>query len=190
MEKLKNTRLLGGIGIIALLLGVILPYVKFSFFGYSQTISLWGYWEGKIIILLIVANTLFIFKDYVDKYVPQLFNSNIGRTIKNANEKLVLVPTILVVIFAIYLYTTIDVDSKYLEHGLGFWLLWMGVILLVAHSFIYKKSSSSNTYSQNPQSVINNNISYENTNTKRCPSCGNICSMQSDRCSMCGNQLK
>lgn len=189
MDKLKNTRILGGIGIIALLLGVILPYVKFSFLGYSQTISLWGYWEGKIMILLILANTLFIFKDYVERYVPQLFNSNIGQKIKNANEKLVLVPTILVVIFAIYLYTTIDVDSKYLEHGLGFWLLWIGVILLVAHCFIYKKTISSDFNSQNQQS-LNNNITNGNANTKRCPSCGNICSTQSDRCVMCGNQLK
>lgn len=139
MDKLKNTRILGVVGIVGLFLGIILPYFTFSFLGYTQSISLWGYWEGKIMMVLTVANLLFIFKDYVERYVPQMFNSTIGRMIKDANPKCAIIPTILIVAFAIYLFKTIDIDTNYIKYGLGFWSLWGGIICLIAHTFIYKK---------------------------------------------------
>lgn len=139
MEKIKNTRILSMIGLLCLFLGVILPYFTFSFLGIKQSIALWSYWEGKVMMILIVANVLFIFKDYVEKYVPQLLNSTIGKKIQNANPKLAIIPTILVAVFAVYLYTKTDIDSNYIKHGLGFWSLWIGVICLVAHTFLYKK---------------------------------------------------
>lgn len=43
MEKLKTTRILGAIGIAGLILGTMMPYVKYSIFGYKYSISLWGY---------------------------------------------------------------------------------------------------------------------------------------------------
>lgn len=201
MEKLKSTRILSAIGLVCLFLGVVLPYFKFSFLGYTQEIKLWGYWEGKIMMALIVANILFIFKDYVEKYAPQLFNSNLGSKIQNANEKFAIVPTIGVAAFAIWLYIRLDIDTTYLKHGLGFWTLWIGVIFLVAHTFIYKKGSVSNpisqqvNYNQSQQNVnmmnngqptqqpMNNNV---NSNVKYCPGCGNQCVSNADRCFMCG----
>lgn len=74
-------------------LGTILSYYQYSFLGYSIKICLYKYLEGKIVIALTVANLLFIFKDLVEKYTPQMFNSNIGGKIKNANSKLAIVPT-------------------------------------------------------------------------------------------------
>lgn len=140
MEKIKNTRILSAVGLVCLFLGVILPYFTFSFLGYKYEIKLWGYWEGKVMMILILANVLFIFKDYVEKYVPQLFNSEIGTKIKEANSKFAIIPTILVAAFAIYLYAKLDVDTTYLKYGIGFYSLWVGVACLVVHTFLYKKN--------------------------------------------------
>ena len=63
IEKCRTTKILGAIGIVGLILGTIMPYVKYNFFGYQYSISLWGYWEGKVIMILAIANLLFIFKE-------------------------------------------------------------------------------------------------------------------------------
>ena len=86
MSVLKNKRILAIIGIVLIFLGTILPYYILTILGYSTSVSLWGYWEGKIITALIVLNTLFIFKDLIQKYIPGLFNSNLGQKIINANR--------------------------------------------------------------------------------------------------------
>lgn len=201
MEKLKSTRILSAIGLVCLFFGVILPYFKATFFGYTHEIKLWGYWEGKIMMALIVANILFIFKDYVEKYVPQLFNSNLGRKIQNASEKYAIIPTIGVAAFAIWLYIRLDIDTTYLKHGLGFWTLWIGVICLVAHTFLYKKENENHQVSQQVHysesqpstSVINNEQQFMNdnihSNVKRCPGCGNQCDSNAVQCFMCGRMF-
>ncbi len=176
INNLKNKRILGLIGIISLLLGVMTPYIIITVFGISQSLSLWSYWEGKVIFLLTIANVLFIFKDYVEKYVSQAFNSNIGSKIKNASPKMSLIPTILVVVFIIYVNTTISTDSAFFKHGIGFWLLWLGIVALVLHAIIYKGNGetenvimASNTPNQNynylqNQEFNNNNIQSQQTN--------------------------
>lgn len=187
MEKLKNTRILGAIGIIALILGITLPYFTFTFFGYSKSLSLWDYWEGKVMMTLTIANLLFIFKDYVQKYAPQLFRSSVGEKIENANPKLAIVPTILVAGFAIWLYLRLDVDTTYLKHELGFWSLWIGVIFLVAHTFLYQKSAYNNLISGQVEPKQENNVNQGmNPSVKYCPGCGNPCNVDADRCFMCG----
>lgn len=139
MEKLRTTRILGAIGVAGLILGTIMPYVKYNIFGYKYTITLWEYWEGKVIMILAIANLLFIFKDLVEKYIPALFNTNIGRKIAEINNpKYSLIPTILVAIFAIYLTSYLSIDSfKY--YNIGFYLVWIGTISLVAYAFLHKK---------------------------------------------------
>jgi len=205
MEKLRNTRILALVGIIALVLGTIMPYITVSVFGYSDSISLWGYWEGKLIVVLAVANLLFIFKDFVEKYIPQLFNTTLGRKIKNLNNpKFSLIPTVLVAVFAIYLYNKLDLDaiSKYLKYGLGFWSLWIGVISLVAHAILYKypvANIQQNTqqqpmnYNYNQQSTQQQPMQQDNnipqTGVKICPACGNKCDANTNKCFMCGNQI-
>lgn len=139
IEKLKTTRILGAIGIIGLILGTIMPYVKYNFFGYKYSISLWGYWEGKVVMVLAIANLLFIFKDIVEKYVPALFNTGVGSKIKDLNSaKYSLVFTILAGLFALYLTIRLDIDFKY--YNIGFYSLWVGAICLVLYSVLYKKS--------------------------------------------------
>ena len=142
IEKCKTTRILGAIGIVGLIIGVIMPYVKYDFFGYKYSISLWGYWEGKIIMLLAIANLLFIFKDIVEKYVPVLFNSNLGQKIKECeNPKYSLIPTVLSAIFTIYLTSILGIDS-FEYYNIGFYAIWIGTISLVAYAFLHRKEDN------------------------------------------------
>lgn len=139
MEVIKNKRILALVGIGGLLLGCFLPYYTVSIFGYTQSVSLWGYWEGKIVLLLTLANALFIFQDYIEKYVPQLLNNWVGDLVqKGKNPKFAIIPTILVAVFAISLIIRLDVDSEYIKYGLGFWVLWIGIISLIGHAIFYK----------------------------------------------------
>lgn len=139
LDKLKNTRLLAAIGIAGLILGTMLSYVSYSLWGYSYEISLWDYWEGKIILIIAIANLLFIFKDFVEKYIPSLFNTSIGQKIADIKSpKASLVPTILAAAFALYLTLKLDVDFS--NYSLGFYSLWIGVICLVAYAIIHKNN--------------------------------------------------
>lgn len=204
MEAIKNKRILALVGIICLFIGTITPYFKFSLLGYSYSISLWKYWEGKVIVALIIANTMFIFKDYLQKYVPQVFNSSLGQKIENASPKLAIVPTILVVAFVIYLTAHLDVASEYLKHGLGFYALWIGVVGLVGHVIFYKKPVQTEQPMNNQQQPVYNNQPQNNyqqpvqqqpmnnetpQNVKYCPKCGNKVDQSATTCFMCGNNF-
>lgn len=192
IDDLKNKRILALIGIVCLTAGTFLPYLKVSVWTYNYTLTLWNYWEGKVIIALTLASTLFIFRDWVEKYAPQLFNNNIGKLVdKYNNTKYSLVPTILIALLALYLLSDIDVSSKYLNYGIGFWIIWIGIISLVGHAVLYKK--------QNIQSVQNNinsvpNIetnqpNQDNTGIKYCPNCGTKLNENADTCFGCGNKF-
>lgn len=143
IEKCRTTRILGIIGVAGLIFGTIMPYVKYDIFGYKYSISLWGYWEGKIIMLLAIANLLFIFKDLVEKYVPSLFNSGIGQKIHDCkNPKFSLIPTVLAAIFAIYVTSILGIDGfKY--YNIGFYAMWIGTISFVAYAFMHKMEDDS-----------------------------------------------
>ena len=144
MEKIRTTRILGAIGVVGLILGTILPYVKYNIWGYKISITLWGYWEGKVIMLLAIANLLFIFRDIVDKYIPFLFNSTIGQKIRDCeNPKLSLIPTVLSAIVAIYLTSILGIDS-FGNYNLGFYAMWIGTISLVGYAFLHRKDDNYN----------------------------------------------
>lgn len=139
LDKMKNTRLLAGIGVVCMILGTMFSYISYDLFGYVVDISLWDYLEGKIILIISIANLLFIFKDYVEKYIPSLFDTNIGKKIKEINNpKASLVPTILGAVFAIYLTLKLDVDFS--DYSLGFYSMWIGVICLVAYAILHKNN--------------------------------------------------
>lgn len=145
MEILQNKRYLGLAGVICLVLGTMLPYYTWSLFGVSDSLSLIGYWEGYVIILAAIASALFIFRDYVEKYIPNAFNSGLLGKIKTANPKLVIIPVAIAALVAIYLTTSIDIDKSIIKYGIGFWVTWIGVVLLVAHIILYKGETASNT---------------------------------------------
>ncbi len=205
MDVLKNKRILAIIGIACLFVGTITPYFQVSFLGYSYSISLWKYWEGKIIVVLIILNTMFIFRDFLQKDIPRVFNSNLGRKIENASPKLSIIPTILVVGFVIYLNTKSDFNSEYLKNGLGFYLLWLGVICLVAHAILYKKPTETQAnvnqgynnknvnpqqnYQQPTQPQMQQPVQNSAINTKFCPNCGNQVDETATQCFMCGHKF-
>ena len=194
MEVIKNKRILALVGIAGLILGCFLPYYTISLFGYTQSISLWGYWEGKIVLVLTLANALFIFQDFIEKYVPQLFNNWVGNLVQKAkNPKFALVPTILVAVFAISLIIRLDVDSDYIKYGLGFWVLWIGIIALIGHAIFYKKQ---NVQSVQPQQTVNYQQVQQpmqqpqiDPNKKFYPHCRNQVDANAETCFMCGNKF-
>lgn len=141
MKVIKNKKVLALVGICCLILGVFLPYFTITIWGYSESYSLWSYWEGKVILILTLANALFIFGDFIEKRVPQLFNNSVGKLVKKANNpKFSLVPTILTVLLLIYMLVEIGTDySEFLKYGLGFWMNWIGIAALIGHAIFYKK---------------------------------------------------
>lgn len=192
MEVIKNKRILALVGIAGLILGCFLPYYTFSIFGYTQSISLWGYLEGKIVLVLTLANALFIFQDYMEKYVPQLFHNWVGDFVQKAKDpKFALVPTILVAVFAISLIIRLDVGSEYIQYGLGFWILWIGIISLICHAIFYKKNVQS---VQSQQSVHYPQVQQPvqppmNPTKKFCPHCRNQVDANAETCVICGNRF-
>lgn len=142
IEKMKTTKILGAIGIAGLVLGIITPYVKYNIFGYIYKITLWNYWQGKVIFLLALANLLFIFKDLVEKYVPFLFDNWIGRRVQECkNPKFSLIPTVLSAIFAVYITSVLGIETfKY--YNIGFYAMWIGTICLVAYAFLHKSEDN------------------------------------------------
>ena len=156
IEKMKTTKILAVIGIVGLILGTMFPYVSYSVFESSVGISMWNYWEGKIVLTLAIANLIFIFKDFVEKYIPSLFNTNIGQKIADINNpKASLVPTVIALIFALYLHFKLDVDWG--NYSIGFYLLWLGVIALVAYAFLYKSNNETRM-----EDKVDNNKTEEN----------------------------
>ncbi|MBE6149450.1 MAG: hypothetical protein E7170_01845 [Firmicutes bacterium] len=154
MEMVKTKRILAIIGIVGLFLGTIMPYYKFSFLGITKTIALWGYLEGKIMFILILALALFIFKDYIEKYAPQLFNNGVGKFVKKfENPKFSLVPTAIVIILAIYVSTLVE-TSDYIKFGLGFYMLWLGAICMVGHAIFYKGESATQEVQTTPNTMM------------------------------------
>lgn len=136
IEKCKTTRILAVIGIVGMVLGTIFPYVSYSIFGYKYDIALWDCLEGKIILILAIANLIFIFKDYVEKYAPKLVERGFWQKIASIKSpKASLVPTFLAAAFAIYL--TIKLDVEFSNYSLGFYSMWIGVICLVAYAILH-----------------------------------------------------
>ena len=210
MEIIKNKRVFALAGIILLVLGTWLPYYEVNVIGIVSRVSAWGYWEGKIILLITLANALFIFKDFIEKYVPQLFQTNVGKMVEKANAKASLIPTILIVAFLVYMYIRLNARAnEFITNGLGFYALWLGAICLVVHAFVYKPTTA-NIVAPEPQPVENpnqtnpfatqitsNNLNQEgNTQNpsgtpgkKYCPKCGNQVDESASFCFMCGNKF-
>lgn len=135
----KNTRFLAVLGLTCSFLCIFFNYIKYTVLGLAVKIKLIEFLEGKLMILLIILNLMFIFKDYVKKYVPKLFENNIGRKIYNINnQKWILIPVGLSVIFAFVVKGETKTEFLNTTYGLGFYLMWLGVISLVAYAFIYK----------------------------------------------------
>lgn len=136
VDKLKHTRLLAGIGLAAMFLGTLLPYIKYSMFGYAIKLSLWKYWEGKIVLILLIANAIFFFKDYIEKYIPSLLNVSVWKKISELKYQYAMIPSIIAVAFILYLTIKLDINFGY--YNIGFYTLWFGVICIIIYLIINK----------------------------------------------------
>ena len=144
MEKLKNTRILGIVGLSIMLIATFLPYISASVLGITSSVSLFGYWQGKVTLFVIFANILFVFKDYVKKYVPQLFEKGIGKSIENAKPIFSLIPTGISVLLNIVLILQVtSSNSKYtyidVGFGIGFYVMLLGIASMIAYAILYKE---------------------------------------------------
>ena len=136
MEKilsvLKNTKILGIVGAILLIVG--------NFFTFATTKILWietsvkfieG--DGVFVLILGILALLIVFVDFILSKIPE---GKLKFLFKLRNQKFVLVPAI---ISAIILFidgrNAFDVGSA----GLGFYLLLIGVITLIIYPFLFKE---------------------------------------------------
>lgn len=137
MEKIKdkvvNTKILAAIGIACMILGTFFAYITF----WGISISLLKYWEGYVILIMAIANSLIIFQTYAERYLPRIFRGKLGQFLAGIqNQKASLIPTIIVAVLVIYLHNTIK--SSYISYGFGFYLELLGIISLLAYPFVYK----------------------------------------------------
>ena len=136
-DQLKNTRVLAGIGLVVMLIGTILPYIKtYSLNGIPKTSLLLEYWEGKIVLILLIANLIFLFKDYVEKYIPSLLNVTVWKKISILKYQYAMLPSIIATIFILEL--TINRNAGFAMFSTGFYTLWLGVICIIIYLIINK----------------------------------------------------
>lgn len=87
-----------------------------------------------------------------------------------------------------------DVDSEYIKYGLGFWVLWVGIIALIGHAIFYKKQNvqpvqQSQTQTVNYQQVQQTQQPQIDPTKKFCPHCRNQVDANAETCFMCGNRF-
>lgn len=189
MKTFKNTRILAFCGLCCLFLAEMLPYLTFSFWGYFQQIKLWNYFEGKAMMFLILLDAVFIFHDYIEKYIPNFKNSKMGKKMLDINPKLAFIFTIGIAFFAIWLSLRLDIDTRYLKRGSGFYCLWGGIFCLTLHSFVYRKERQNHSVSVESQTEYASSPEIVNSNMKFCPNCGNQVQTNAEICFMCGRKF-
>jgi len=140
IEKLKNSRMLAVIGLAAITLALFLPYITITVYD-SISLSLIEYTEGKIVMIFIIFHAVVIFQDYIKKYVPRFHTSGFNRIQDMDDSNLMLIAASLTVAYAIFLYFQIDVDTAFVNYGIGFWMLWIGILCLMIHAVLHKMHS-------------------------------------------------
>ena len=146
MEKLKSSRILGIVANALLIIAVFLPVisVSVSLFGISQSQSV-NYIQGDGIFVLILAiiNLVIIFADKLATKIPFMA--------KVDNQKFTLIPTAINAILLIVLtFNGASALGGYaslakVDFGIGFYLLWLGVIASAVYPFLYKGNGSTTT---------------------------------------------
>lgn len=147
MHYLKETKLLGLIANIILIVAVFLPIISVtvSLFGFShsETIS-YIKGDGIFVLILAIINIILIFANKLADKIPFMA--------KLTNPKYSLVPT---AIIALLLITLVANKAKLLgndyssfatiKYNIGFYLLWIGTIASAIYPFLYTDSNSSTT---------------------------------------------
>ena len=161
MDLIKNKKVLAIAGIVLMIVGVFLPFFKItvSAYGYSvsETVSLSKGWEGWVIIALAISEAAFVFKELLKFINTGLINSALAN--KN-NPKFCLIfaaasALILVKVILDKNGADFGAAASYatVSYSFGFYVLWVGIVCTVAHSFLAKPANKSgnnggNSYNQ------------------------------------------
>jgi len=132
MDKLKNTKILGIVGAIFLIIGNFFTFAKLEFFG-THTGKLIDGSDGVIVLILGILALLIVFIDFILTKVPE---GKMQFLFKLRNPKAVLIPAVIAGIIVVV--KAFDEVFEVATRGLGCWILLLGVAALVAHAFIYK----------------------------------------------------
>ena len=199
IEKITKTRILAAIGLGCAFLGIIFPYAKSKILILEANISLWSCWEGKIMVLLLLVNLIIIFKDYVKKYIPKLYDNNIGKKILELdNIKVSLIPTTILIFLALLSFSGLNLNSSYVTLQLGCFLFWLGAISLASFGFLYKSNITikNEVVNNTPKNVLetmtdspnNIEVSKPKNNVIYCPNCGHK-NENTKKCNICGKEF-
>ena len=131
LSVLKNTKILGIIGAILLIIGNFFTFASVKVLWVEQSVS---FIEGNGVFVLIlgILALLIIFIDFILSKIPE---GKLKFLFKLRNQKIVLIPAI---ISAIILFIDGSESFELGSAGLGFYLLLIGVIALVIYPFLYK----------------------------------------------------
>lgn len=135
LDKIRNTKILGIIGNVVVILALFMPIitVESEIIGFKQSTQYIS-GDGKILLVLSIINLIVIF---ADKISPKFFK---GLT----NIKITAIPTIIEIIILINLTAkggdnVMDYNYVTTYWGIGFYLMWIGVILSIICPFVYKE---------------------------------------------------
>lgn len=133
LSVLKNTKILGIVGSILLIIGTLFPFYTVSFLGIKASVKLIENTAGKIMLVVGIVSLAMIFIDFIISKIPEGKATFLS---KLRNQKLVLIPAAIALILLI-------VSANQDTYGLGklafgFYLLLIGIIALVAYPFMYK----------------------------------------------------
>ena len=131
LSVLKNTKILGIIGAILLIIGNFFTFASVKVLWVEQSVS---FIEGNGVFVLIlgILALLIVFIDFILSKIPE---GKLKFLFKLRNQKIVLIPAI---ISAIILFIDGSESFELGSAGLGFYLLLIGVIALAIYPFLYK----------------------------------------------------
>ena len=144
MEKLKTTRILGLVGAILLIVGNFFSLASVSVLGLSRSFTYFE-GEGKIVVVLGILDLCFIYLDKIKNALGEKTPSFIDKFLP-WSQKAVLVPAIIVALMLIRFSTDSNIRdfNTYIRYGMGYFILWIGVIATAVYPFLYKDEDASN----------------------------------------------
>lgn len=143
MEKvlsvLKNTKILGIVGALLLIVGSFMNFATADFFGMKASISLIGdELECPWVLILGIIALAIVFIDFIISKIPEGKVVDYLKYLKN--QKFAAVPAVISAIIVLVEANgdAAIFDSSYVNAGLGFYVLLIGAIALAAYPFLYK----------------------------------------------------
>ena len=137
MDKIKNTKILGIIGNVLVILALFLPtaVIKADILGVKESLQ-YIKGDGKILLVLSIINLIIIFADKIPLSFLKGFT----------NVKVTAISTIIEIIILINFSVKGGdalVGNAYIKSswGIGFYLMWVGVVVSMLCPIIYREKN-------------------------------------------------